>query len=150
MVRCITGNVFHMRQFCRLFYCLAWFDTVEFNRLPCPTNNMYDDAIFADRFRYQLPVWNSSIDRAISNPTCSYCIWNRYCQTHRNIHPNFLLLIWFDTVEFNRLPCLKSKMYDDVVFDDRIRYQLTMFEVRILIPWYSYCMWNSYMKNHHW
>ena len=54
MVSCITCNVFHMRQFCRFFYCLAWFDIVEFNLLPCRTNRMYDDAVFAHRFRYQL------------------------------------------------------------------------------------------------
>ena len=50
MVLCITWNVFHMRQFCRIVYCWAWFDTVEFICLPCPNNEMYDDAVFADRF----------------------------------------------------------------------------------------------------
>ena len=57
MVRCITCNVLHMRQFCRFLYCLAWFDTVEFNRLPCPKNEMYDDAVFANRFHYQLTMF---------------------------------------------------------------------------------------------
>ena len=57
MVRCITCNVLHMRQFCRFLYCLAWFHTVEFNRLPCPNNKIYDDADFADRFRYQLDIF---------------------------------------------------------------------------------------------
>ena len=56
MVRCITWNVFHMRQFCRFFYFLAWFNTVEFNRLSYPNNKMCDDAVFADRFRYQLTM----------------------------------------------------------------------------------------------
>ena len=54
MVRCITCNVFHTRQFRRFLYCLAWFDTVEFNRLPCSKNEMYDDAVFANPFHYQL------------------------------------------------------------------------------------------------
>ena len=44
-------------QFCRFHYCLAWFDTVEFNCLPCPNNEMYDDAVIADRFRYQLTMF---------------------------------------------------------------------------------------------
>ena len=57
MVRCITCNVFHMRKFCRFFYCLAWSETVEFNRLPCSNNKIYDDADFADRFRYQLAMF---------------------------------------------------------------------------------------------
>ena len=54
-------NVFYIRQFCRFFYCLAWFDTVEFNRLLCPDNEMYDDAVFADRFRYQLSMFEIRI-----------------------------------------------------------------------------------------
>ena len=57
MVRCITYNVFYMRQFCRFFYCLEWFDTVEFNRLLCPDNEMHDDVVFADRFRCQLTMF---------------------------------------------------------------------------------------------
>ena len=54
MVRCITCNVYHMQQFCRFFNCLAWFDTVEFNCLPYPNNEMYDIAVIADRFHCQL------------------------------------------------------------------------------------------------
>ena len=162
-----------MRQFGRIFYCLAWFDNVEFNRLRCPISKIYDDAVFADRFRYQLTmfgirvliglsrlfhthtaceidtakitaaifrisyrlhdlirlnlivchvqitnvrwcgfrrsiplsidyVWNCIIDRAISTPSCSYCIWNRYCQNRCSIVLNFVLFEWFDTLELNR------------------------------------------------
>ena len=57
MVRCITCNVFHMRQFCRFFYYLAWLYTAELNRLSCPNNKMYDDAFFADQLRYQLTMF---------------------------------------------------------------------------------------------
>ena len=57
MVRCITCNVFQMRRLCRFFNCLAWFVKVEFNRMPWPNNKMYDDPIFADRFRYQLTMF---------------------------------------------------------------------------------------------
>ena len=63
----------------------------------------------------------------------SYCIWNRYCQNHRRILGNFLLFVWFGTMEFNSLPCPNDKMYDDAVFADRLRYQLSMFEECILI-----------------
>ena len=137
MVRCITCNVLHMRQFCRFLYCLGWFDTVEFNRLPCPNNEMYDDAVFADRFHYQLTMFGiSCIDMAISILSCSYCICNRYWQNHRSILPNFLLFAWFDTLEFNRLPCSNNKIYDDADFADRFRYQLAMFGIRVLI-WIS-------------
>ena len=57
MVLCVTCNEFHMRQFSRFFYCLAWFDTVEFNWMPCPNNEMYDNVVFAYRFRCQLTVF---------------------------------------------------------------------------------------------
>ena len=56
MIRCITCNVLHMLQCCIFLYCLAWFDTVEFNRLTCPKNEMCDDAVFANRFHYQLTM----------------------------------------------------------------------------------------------
>ena len=162
---------------------------------------------------------------AISILSCSYCISNRYWQNHRSIHPNFLLFAWFDTLQFNRLPCSNNTIYDDADFADRFRYQLAMFGIRILLwlswllhahiaylidgakiiaafcrifyclhdlirlnsivdyvrtkrctiiwfsmidsdinwlclkcvysraistPWYSYCIWNSYIKNRQW
>ena len=112
------------------------------------------------RFRWSIAllihyVWNSTIDRAISAHSCSYCIWNRFFQNHSSILPNFLLFAWFDTLEFKRLPWSKSKMYDDVVFDDYFRYQLTYvwsvyIDRVILTPWYWYCIWNNYIKHHHW
>ena len=89
-------------------------------------------------FRWPIPlsidyIWNASIDMAISTPSCSYCIWNRYFQNHRSILPNFLLFAWFHTVEFNRLPCLNNKMYDDAVFADRFRYRFNIFRLGILV-----------------
>ena len=61
MVRCMTCNVLHMRKFCRFFYWLAWSETVEFNRLPCSNNKIYDEADFADRFRYQLAMFGMRV-----------------------------------------------------------------------------------------
>ena len=59
MVRCNSCNLLYKRQFCRFFYCLELNDTVEFNRLQCPNDKMYDDVVFADRFRYSLAMlWN--------------------------------------------------------------------------------------------
>ena len=78
-------------------------------------------------------VCNSNIDRAISTPSCSYCVWNWYCQNHRSILPNFLLIASFDTLEFNRLPCSNNKMYDYAVYAGRFRFLLTIFEVFVLI-----------------
>ena len=52
-----TCNVYHVRKFCRFFFCLAFFYTVEFNCLPCPNNEMYDDTVFADRFHCYLAMF---------------------------------------------------------------------------------------------
>ena len=110
----------------------AWFDTLELNRLQCSNNKMYDDADFADRFLYQLAmVGIFCIDMAILTPSCSYCIYHRWCQNHRSILPNFPFCAWFDTIEFNRRLCSNNKMYEDMVFNGWFWYQLTMFEVRI-------------------
>ena len=87
---------------------------------------------FRWRFRYELTIFES-VDMSNSTPSCSYCIWNRYFQNRRSILPSFLFLSWFDTVKFNRRSCSNNKVYDDVVFGDRFRYQLTMFKVCILI-----------------
>ena len=37
------------------------------------------------------------------------------------------------SVEFNRLPCSNYKMYDDAVFANRFRYQLTMIGIQVFI-----------------
>ena len=39
------------------FLLFAWFDTLEFNHLPYSKNKIYDDADFADQFRYQLAMF---------------------------------------------------------------------------------------------
>ena len=39
----------------------AVFDTVEFNRLPCSNNSMYDDAVYAGRCRYKLTMFGMCI-----------------------------------------------------------------------------------------
>ena len=36
-------------------------------------------------------------------------------------------------VTFNRLPRPSDKVYDDEVFADRFRYELIMFEIRLLV-----------------
>ena len=108
------------------FLLLEWFDTLEFNRLPWSNNKMYDDAVLEDRFHYQLTMFWITLLIGLSRLLHAHIAkLNRWCQNHRSILPNFLLFAWFYTVELNRLPCAKNKMYDDVVFSDRFRYQLT-------------------------
>ena len=43
------------------FLSFAWSDALDFNRQPCSNNKMYDDAVFADRFRYQLIMFGISV-----------------------------------------------------------------------------------------
>ena len=130
MFLCITCNVYHMRKFCR--FSIVWHDFWHC-LIQLPAVSKQRDVRWCG-FRWSIPlsieyVWNSGIDTSISTPSCSYCIWNRYCQNHRSILPNFFLIAWFDTVEFSRLLSPNNKMYDDVVFGDRFRCQLTMLEV---------------------
>ena len=76
---------------------------------------------------------------AISIFSCSYCICKRYRQNHRSILPNVLFFAWFDTLEFNRLPCSNNKINDDADFADRFRYKLAIFGVPVLI-WLSWLL----------
>ena len=114
------------------FLLFAWFDTLEFNRLPCSNNKIYDDANFANRFRYQLAmfemrvlIWLSWLLHAhIANITDGAKIIAAFCRIS-------YCFAWFHTVEFNCRRCSNNKMHDDMVFNDRFWYQLTMFEVCI-------------------
>ena len=107
------------------FLLFAWFDTLEFNRLAWSNNKIYDDANFADRFRYKLAmfgirllIWLSWLLHAhIAYITDGAKIIAAFCRIY--------------TVEINRRQCSNNKMYDDMVFNDRYWYQLTMFEVCI-------------------
>ena len=116
--------------------CLL-FSMIWYCRFQSPSVSKRQDVRWCN-FRWSIPlsidyIRKSSIDKVISTPSYSYCIWNRYCQNHRCILPNFLLFAWLHMVEFNRLPCQNDKMYDDVVFPYRFRYPLTIFGNRVLI-----------------
>ena len=156
MVRCITCNVIHMRQFCRFFYCLAWFDTVEFNRLPCPKNEMYDDAVFAIRFRYQLTmfgirVWiliSRLLHAHIAHATDTVKIIAAFCRIS-NCLP--------DLIRFSSIVChvqtTRCKMTWFSTIDSDINYQClecVYIDRAVSTPWHSYCIWNSYIKNQRW
>ena len=104
MVRCTTCNVFHMRQFCRFLYYLAWLYTAEFNRLSCPNNKMYDDAVFADRFRYQLTMFeireviglSRLVHTNIAHEIVTTKIIAALCRVSYSLH---------DLIEMNSLVC---------------------------------------------
>ena len=138
MVRCITCNVLHMRQFCRFLYCLAWFGTVEFIRLPCPMHEMYDDAVFANRFHYQstmfgirLLLWLSWLLHAhIAYITDGAKIIAAFCRISYCLHDLMRLnsivgyvqttrctMIWFSMIDSDInwlcLKCVYSRGYLD-------------------------------------
>ena len=133
----------------------AWFDTVEFNRMLCSNNKKNNDAVFSDRFRYQLAMFRFRVLIRLSQLLDAHIAYE--IDTAKIIAAFFQISYWLHDLirlEFNRLPCSKSKMYDDVVFDDWFRYQLTMFEVCTLLGlsgllYNSYCIWDSYIKNNH-
>ena len=121
-------------ELCRISKCLAWFGTVEFNRLPCPNDKIYDDEVFADRFRYKLTMFDSRvlvrhsplIYAQIAYQIAAIKITAEICRIS-------YCIAWFDAVELNRLLSPNDKMYDDEIFAGWFRYPLTMFEMRILI-----------------
>ena len=134
MVRCFTCNVFHMRRFCIFFYCLAWSETAEFNRQPCPNNEMYGDAVFAIRLRYQLAIIGMRV--LISHSRLLHAHIAYEIDTDKIIAAFFRIsycLLNLIRLNSNRLPWSNNKIYDDAVFAVRFRYHLTMFGMCILI-----------------
>ena len=156
MVRCITCNVLHMRQFCRFLYCLAWFDTVEFNRPPCPKKEMYDDAVFANRFHYQLTmlgipllIWLSWLLHAhIAYKTDGAKIISQ----HSAEFP-IVCMIWYAWIQslamFKQQDVRWYGFHWSILIS--IDYVWSVYiHGPISTPWHSYCIWNSYIKHHHW
>ena len=43
------------------FILFVWIHMVEFNRLPCQNDKMYDDVVFADGFRYPLTIFRNRL-----------------------------------------------------------------------------------------
>ena len=114
-----------------LFFSIIWYCQVQ---SPAVSKRQY---VRWCNFGWSIPlsidrVWESSFDKVISTPSWSCCICNRYCQNHRLVLPNLIMIVWFYTVDFNRLTCSSDKLYDDVVFADRFRYPLTMSGNRVM------------------
>ena len=130
------------------FLSFAWFDALDFNRQPCSNNKMYDNAVFADRFLYQLNVFGILVLIGLS----------RLCHAHiafetdgANIIPKFCRIsdCLYDLIRLNSVVCHVQEQ--DVwwcFFDDPFRYQLTYvwsvcIDRVILTPWNSYCTYIS-------
>ena len=140
-----------MRKCCRFFYCLARSETFEFNRLPCPNNEMYGDAVFAIRLRYQLAIFGIRV-----------LIWLSWL-----LHARIAYIT--DGAKIIAAFCRISYCLDDLIRLNSIVGYVQITNVRwygfqwsILIsidyvwrvyihgaistPQYSYCVWNSYIK----
>ena len=87
---------------------------------------MYDDAVFADRFRYELVMFGIRLLIGLSRLIHAHVAYESdgakfiaaFCRISYCLH---------DLIRLNSIVChvKKSKMYDDVVFDDGFTYQLT-------------------------
>ena len=135
------------------FLLFAWFDNLESNRLPCSSNKMYDDAVFADRFRSQFTMF---VIRelvglfGLLHPHIAYEIY-----TATIFAAFFLISYWLhDLILFHSIVChvqrARCTMRRFLIINSDINW--LMFEVgRVIpIPWYWYCIWNSSKNHHHW
>ena len=115
-------------------YRIVWLETDEFIRLTCPNDKRYDYVVFAIQFRCQFPIFQFRALLWLSWYLHAYNTYER--DTSKITAPFFRLsycFAWFDTIEFNCLPCPNDIIYDDVDCADRFRYQLTMYDAYILI-----------------
>ena len=100
---------------------------MELNRLPCPNDKMCDDDIFVDRSRRQLTMFEIRVLVGLSRLLHAHItheiavakITARICR---------FPIVLFDLIRLNSivLPSPNDKMYDEDVFADRFRYQLTV------------------------
>ena len=139
MVRCISCNVFHMRKFCRFFYCLAWSETVEFNRLPWPINEMYGDVFFAIRFRYQLAMFGIRILIWLSR---SFHAHIAYVIDTDKIIASFFRIFYYllDLIRLNSIVC----------HDQTTRYtrmQFSLIDSAIIWLCLECVYWNGYLDS---
>ena len=139
------------QQFCQSSCCFACFDTFEFIRLQCPHDKIYDDVVLADRFAHQL---TKLVNRLLVGYLDSFMFimhMNRYVKNHRSILLNFHMfcMIWYwwvhsysvskqQGIRWCSFHCSISILIDYIrsVYIDRA----------ITTTWYSYCIWNSYIK----
>ena len=139
----------------QIFYCLPWFDIVEFNCLPCPNNEMYDDAGFADRCRYQLIMFEI---RVLIGYLDFLVLKIAYEMDTAKIIAAFCLISYclYDLIRWIQSSAMFKKQ--------DVRWCVFWWSIPISIDYiwsvnidrailtlsYSYCIWNSYIENHHW
>ena len=138
------------------FLLFAWFDTLEFNRLQCSNNKMYDDAVFADRFHNQLTMF---VFRVLIGLSRLFHAHIAYETDGAKIIATFCRMSYFfhDLIRLNSIVCHVQRARCTMMLFSVINSDINwlMFEVCVCIdraistPWCLYCIWNSYIKNHH-
>ena len=154
MVRSITCNVLHMRQFCRFLYCLASFETVEFNRLPCPNDKMDDDVVFADWFRNQLTMFGIRILIWLSRLIHAHIAYETDTakSPHHSAEFPIVCMTWYGWIHssatLTRQDVRWCSFRRSIAIS--ISYVWNVYiDLAISTRWYSYCIWNRYIQNHH-
>ena len=138
MVRCSTYNVLHLRKFSRLIYCLAWFDTVEFNRLLCPNEKMYNDVIFADRSRYPLTMSGNRVLIKLSRLLHDHIV---YETDTAKIIAAFCRISYclYDYIRLNsicyRVKTLRCTMMQFSLIDSVIHWLCSVIGIWIVLSW---------------
>ena len=137
------------------FLLFAWFDTLEFNRLPFSSNKIYDDMDFADPFRYQLAmfgirglIWLSwLLNTHIAYITDDGKITAAFCRISYCLHDSIRLnsIVGYVKQQDVRWYGLQWSILISIDYDWSV-----YIHGAISSPWYSYCIWNSNIKNHHW
>ena len=138
------------------FLLFAWFDELEFNRLPCSNNKIYDDAAFADRFRCQLAMFGIRVLIWLSwllHVHTAY-IWQMVPKSsqHSAEFP-IVCMILYGWIQSSAMFKQQHVRWYDFQWSILISidYVWSVYiHGAILSPWYSYCIWISYIKNHHW
>ena len=133
----------------QIFVPFVWFDTGEFNRLQFANDKMYDDAVFADRFHYQLTIFR------IGLLVCWYCTWKK-TELPKSSHSaefSIVFMIWYDWIQSYAM--FKTQDVRWCRFRSSIPTSIDnvwsrCIDPAISTPWYTYWIWNSYIKNRQW
>ena len=147
MVQCSTCNVFHMRHYRRFFYGLAWLDTVEFNRLPCPNCKMYGDVVFAVRFGYKLTMFLHHVLLGLCRLLHAHIAYEiDISKIIAEIYRISFSLC--DLIRLNSIACLiQTTRCRMILIPISVDYVWSLYIDRaISTPRYSYWIWKSYIK----
>ena len=140
----------------QIFYCLAWFDTVEFNWMRVQkTNKMYDNAVLADRFHCQLTMFRIRVLIGLSRLVHAHIAYEidtakiiaAFCRISYCLHD----LIRFNLIVYHVQTTRCTKMWFSIIDSDInwlcLKCLYSQGYVDSLIP---ILHMKALYKNHHW